>query len=134
MAMTFLGNQGLRGIAELSARIAHHACEVLCRLPGIRRVFAAPFFQEFALELPLAAGEVYERLLARGVRGGLPLGRYFPERSRQMLFAATEMTAREDVDILEAQLREILQNAGLQNRTPAGDSGTRKGRLERAIP
>ncbi|MBI4585152.1 MAG: aminomethyl-transferring glycine dehydrogenase subunit GcvPA [Planctomycetes bacterium] len=126
MAMAFLGEKGLRQMAELSARLAHHACEALCRLSGVRRVFSAPFFQEFTLELPLPAREAYKRLLARGVRGGLALDRYFPERSSQMLFAVTEMTRLEEVDLLVRHLRELIQigapDAGREVAPPAAGS------------
>jgi glycine dehydrogenase subunit 1 len=118
MAMAFLGERGIRAVAEVSTRMAHHAERRLLALPGLRRVFAAPYFQEFVLELPRDAEEVYRELLARGVRGGLPLGRYFPERRRQMLFAATELTTRDDVEALCQALGKVLAGASTGGAGP----------------
>ncbi|MBN1442671.1 MAG: aminomethyl-transferring glycine dehydrogenase subunit GcvPA [Planctomycetes bacterium] len=106
--LALLGKQGLREVAETSARKAHRAFRMLAELPGVSPASGAPFFQEFALAFPIPAGDLYRRLAERGIGGGLPLGRYFPERSHQMLFAFTEMTRAEDIARLAEGLREIL--------------------------
>ncbi len=108
MYLTFVGEKGLRAVAERTARIAHLAERRLSAIPGVRRVFDAPFFGEFALDLGRPADRVYRALGDRGIVGGLPLGRYFPDRADIMLFACTELTRIEDVGRLEAALREIL--------------------------
>jgi glycine dehydrogenase subunit 1 len=108
MYLSLLGETGLARVAERSVRAAHLAHRRLTSLPGVRPVFTAPFFHEFALSLPRPAVEVYRALAQRGIAGGLPLDRYFPERSREMLFACTEMTAVEDIGRLEEAMKEIL--------------------------
>jgi glycine dehydrogenase subunit 1 len=106
--LALLGKEGLREVAATSARKAHLAFRRLAEIPGVSPASDAPFFQEFALAFPMPAGEVHRRLAQRGMGGGLPLGRYFPERGDQMLFAFTEMTRSEDIARLEEALREIL--------------------------
>src|SRR5262245_51535988 len=51
MYLSLLGESGLAKVAERSLRAAHLAQKRLTSLPGVRPVFSAPFFHEFALSL-----------------------------------------------------------------------------------
>ena len=107
MYLSFLGETGLREVATVSARRAHGAFARLTAIPGIEKVWDAPFLDEFPLRLPVPAEEAYRFLEQRGIGGGLPLVRYFPERDDQMLFAFTEMATPKDVDALVGALEEV---------------------------
>jgi glycine dehydrogenase subunit 1 len=122
MYLALLGESGLRLVAERSTRMAHLAFERLTRIPGVRQLFAAPFFQEFTLGLPRPALEVYRALGARGIVGGLPLSRFFPERGGEMLFACTEMTQVEDIERLASALAEVLSSRPGEPRAEGRDS------------
>lgn len=110
MYLALLGKEGVQEVAEASTRRAHFAFRELTRIPGVEAVYDAPFFQEFPLRLPLNASEAYLKLAERGVGGGLALGRYFPDREREMLFAFTEMTTCADIQELTKALRVIATN------------------------
>jgi glycine dehydrogenase subunit 1 len=102
--LSSMGAQGLRELAERNVEIAHHAADRLAAA-GIRRRFAAPFFNEFAIEL----GNVPNALEAaerRGLLAGVPLGRNYPELDRALLVCATEMNEPADIDLLCEALRE----------------------------
>jgi glycine dehydrogenase subunit 1 len=50
-------------------------------------------------------------LAAKGVLAGVPVSRFYPDNKAVadiLLVAATEMTTTEDMDRLEAGLREVL--------------------------
>lgn len=111
MYLSLLGEAGLRDVAEASVRMAHHAHARLTQIPGVKAVFQAPFFFEFALRLPVDAEQAYDRLASHGITGGLPLGRYFPDLKHEMLFACTELTRLEHVEHLTIALKEICQRA-----------------------
>ena len=113
--MTLLGERGVRQVAERSCRAAHFARRRVLEVPGIKAAFDAPFFQEFVVTLPRPAAEVYRALAQKGIQGGLPLDRYFPRRTHEMLLSTTEMTRLGDVDALVAALREVL---GTQKSAP----------------
>ncbi len=115
MYMTLLGERGVRQVAERSCRAAHFARRRVLEVPGIKAAFDAPFFQEFVVTLPRPAAEVYRALAQKGIQGGLPLDRYFPRRTHEMLLSTTEMTRLGDVDALVAALREVL---GTQKSAP----------------
>jgi glycine dehydrogenase subunit 1 len=126
MHLALLGEAGLCEAAAASVRRAHGTRPLLAALPGVEAVFhRAPFFHEFPLRLPLAAEEAYRRLDEAGIGGGLPLGRYYPGREREMLFSFTEMTTGEDVRRLAAALGAICAAASRPAREAVG-RGTRR--------
>jgi glycine dehydrogenase subunit 1 len=124
MYLTFLGEEGLREVAEASARKARHAHSKLAEIPGVEPVSAAPFFSEFPLRLPLDAEEAYEQLDGAGITGGMPLGRFFPGRANEMLFACTELTSVDDISRLTDALRRIC--AAARSASPKVNVTTRK--------
>ena len=66
-----LGPQGLKETAELCVRKAHYAAEQLAKVAGAGLRFKRPFFKEFTLSVPGDAPALLERLLKRGIHGGL---------------------------------------------------------------
>jgi glycine dehydrogenase subunit 1 len=91
--MTVYGKQGLRELASQNLAKAHYLAG---RLP-LR--FTGPFFNEFvvAAKSPEALNS---SLLEKRIIGGLPLQRYYPELEDTMLLCATEMSRREEMDIV----------------------------------
>ena len=80
------------------------------RVPGVRIVNRA-FFNEFALRLPCPAAPAVEALAAKGVLGGIPVSRLYPDRPELadlMLVAATETVTEADMDRLALGLAEVL--------------------------
>jgi glycine dehydrogenase subunit 1 len=107
--LALIGPQGLKGVAERTAAIAHRMAERLAQVRGCSLVFEKPFFNEFVLELPVAAEDVERELWnLDGIVAGLPLGRWWPERSKQMLFCATEVITDAALHRLVAGLEEVL--------------------------
>ncbi len=125
MYLALLGETGLRQVAERSCRVAHHARRRLIEVPGVKPVFDSPFFQEFVVSLPRPASEVYRTLAQKGIQGGLPLDRYFPRRTHEMLLSSTEMTSLGDVEALAGALRETLGAPKSAPASPVLEGGRR---------
>lgn len=102
-----LGKQGLRQVAELCYHKAHYLAHRLAQLPGWSLVGEGTFFNEFAVRPPVDPQKVHDYLLTRGIIGGLPLGDFVPEHRDLMLFCATELTRKEDIDQLIQALEEF---------------------------
>ena len=81
---------------------------MLTKIDGVVAASTAAFFQEFSLRRPAGAETVYRTLAERNIGGGLPLGRYFPEREDEMLFAFTELSTKEDIDNLASELALVF--------------------------
>ena len=81
----------------------------MTRVPGVKAAYAAPFFQEFTLELPVPAGAVVERMLREeGILAGLDLGRIDPAARHRLLVAVTEKRTRAELDRYAEALRRSL--------------------------
>ena len=95
-----LGKVGLRRLAELNLQRATYARQQLASIPGCRVAFTGPTFNEFVLETPKPANTLIRQLSAQRLIPGLDLGRFYPQRSHQLLLCVTEMNSREDIDRL----------------------------------
>ncbi len=108
--MTLLGERGLRDLAALNHAKAVLAAERLAKLPGVCLANES-FFNEFTLVLPRPARAVVHELAAKGVLGGVSLGRLYPDRAELehgLVIAVTEVVSEGDLDALEQALKEVL--------------------------
>jgi glycine dehydrogenase subunit 1 len=109
--LALLGEKGLRELASLNHARASLAADRLSAIAGVKLVNEA-FFNEFTLELPVEARPAVHKMAERGVLGGVSLGRLYPgsqELRNGLVVAVTEVATNEDVDALEAALREIAR-------------------------
>ncbi|MDR2156845.1 MAG: aminomethyl-transferring glycine dehydrogenase subunit GcvPA [Clostridiales Family XIII bacterium] len=118
--LTLLGKNGLREAATHSFEKAHYLKHKLVEA-GMRPLFDAPFFDEFAVELTADAREVNGRLMRNGVLGGYPLADVLPEakypgRARAMLLCVTEKRTKEEMDRLAVLLSEACVEAASSER------------------
>ncbi|MBV9858728.1 MAG: aminomethyl-transferring glycine dehydrogenase subunit GcvPA [Alphaproteobacteria bacterium] len=108
--LALLGEEGFARLAQLNHAAAVATAQRLERLPGVQLVNQS-FFNEFALRLPVPAAPIVEALAGRGILAGIPVSRFHPERAELadlLLVAATETATEDDIDRLEAGLREAL--------------------------
>ncbi|HEA47415.1 MAG TPA: aminomethyl-transferring glycine dehydrogenase subunit GcvPA [bacterium] len=101
-----LGKEGLRKAAELSTQKAHYAFERIKGVEGFGGVFSSPFYNEFVVKYKNAK-KINQILLKEKIIGPLELERYYPELKNHLLFCATEMNSREEIDRLVNTLKEI---------------------------
>jgi glycine dehydrogenase subunit 1 len=108
--MSLLGEKGLRALAAENHRLACLAADRLAKVPGVS-VLNDNYFNEFTLMLGQDAREVVHKLAAKGVLGGVSLGRLYPgsdRLSQGLLVAVTETTSEEDIEALATALEEVL--------------------------
>jgi glycine dehydrogenase subunit 1 len=105
--LALLGEVGFTRLAEINHAKAVQLAERLERLPGVS-IVTPRFFNEFTLRLPRPAAPIVDALASRGVLAGVPVSRLMPERTHDLLVAATELTIDADIDALHAALREAL--------------------------
>jgi glycine dehydrogenase subunit 1 len=100
--LSLLGRNGLRQVAEVSARNAHYARAKLEDLPGVELLYPdAPFVREFAIRTEENSRAILERGFSAGVLAGVSLSR-FPSLGAPdgLLVAFTEKRSREEIDRL----------------------------------
>jgi glycine dehydrogenase subunit 1 len=94
----------LKKLAELNVYKAHYLKYRLLELPGWKEVFTAPVYHEFVLQCP-DSKRVNQKLLNEGIVGGYEMHRDYPELENTLLFCATEMVSKADIDRVIAILK-----------------------------
>jgi glycine dehydrogenase subunit 1 len=106
--LCLLGKEGLKELAAQNLAKARFALAELEKIPGVRRVFSGPFFNEFVVEFPRSVKLVNAALLREKIVGPLPLGSLYPELTKRGLLCVTETTSRSEIERLAAAIRKIL--------------------------
>jgi glycine dehydrogenase subunit 1 len=107
--LTLLGKEGLREMAEQNLSKAQFALSELLKIPGVRRTFDAPFFNEFTVEMPRSVKILNSQLLREKIIGPLALGTPYPELTKHALVCVTETTTRAEIERFAGALKSALQ-------------------------
>ncbi len=106
--LCLLGKEGLKELAVQNLAKARFAAAELEKIPGVRRAFSGPTFNEFVIELPRSAKLVNAELLKHKIIGPLPLGPLYPDLTKHALVCVTETTKRAEIERLAGSLRRAL--------------------------
>ena len=109
--LALLGEAGLTRLAKLNHAAACILADRLADVPGVK-IVTRSFFNEFVVRLPIPAADAVTALADKGVLGGVPLSRFYPERADLadlLLIATTEPATLEDIDIFSDTLAEVLR-------------------------
>jgi len=104
--LTLLGKEGLREQAEQNLAKAHFALNELEKIPGVRRTFSGPFFNEFTVEFPKSVRMVNADLLREKIVGPFVLGTAYPDLSKNALVCVTETTSRAEIERFVAAVKK----------------------------
>lgn len=107
--LALLGKTGLRDAAALNLARSRELASAIANVAGVRLRHAAPFFNEFVVDVGRPASDVLSALQERRILGGIDLGRFYPELESCILMTATELTTSGDIDALARALEEILR-------------------------
>ena len=107
--LTLLGKEGLREMAHQNLSKARFALSELEKVPGVRRAFDAPFFNEFTVEFPRSVKLINAYLLREKIVGPFVLGTAYPELTKHALVCVTETTPRTEIERFAGALRRALE-------------------------
>jgi glycine dehydrogenase subunit 1 len=107
--LCLLGKEGLREVALQNLAKARFARAELEKIPGVRRVFSGPAFNEFVLEFPRSVKLINAALSREKIIGPYPLGTHYPELTKRGLVCVTETTPRAEIERLAAAIRRVLE-------------------------
>ena len=103
-----MGRAGLQEVARQCAQKTAYAARRIAELPGFSVPFTAPRFNEFLVRAPVDARSLLTSVARdHGITGGLPLIRYFPDRTNDFLVCVTELNTRKDIDALVDAIASI---------------------------
>ena len=98
--MAAMGADGMREAAEQSMAKAHYLAQQICTIPGFAQKYDRPYFNEFVTTCPISTVALMEALEHKDILGGYPIG-------NDVLWCATEMNTKEEIDSLAAIIREV---------------------------
>jgi glycine cleavage system P protein (glycine dehydrogenase) subunit 1 len=107
--LCLLGKEGLREMAHQNLSKARFALTELEKIPGVRRAFDSPFFNEFTIELPRSVKLVNAQLLREKIIGPFVLGTAYPELTKHALVCVTETITRVEIEKFASALRSALE-------------------------
>ena len=113
--MSLLGPTGFKQVGETIAYNANYTAKMLDKIPGVQSpAIGDAIWKEFVVrfENGVTALGVHEGLLKRGLHGGWILTDEFPALGESMLFCATEVHSKEDIDELIQAVEEIVSKGG----------------------
>ncbi len=89
--------KNIKKLAELNIHKAQYFRTQLLAMPGFSPAFSGPFYNEFAVRCPDPAA-INQKIQEAGIIGGYKLGCDYPELQDCLLFCATEMLSKDDID------------------------------------
>jgi len=107
--LCLLGKEGLREMATQNLAKSRFAAGELEKIPGVRRAFSGPFFNEFTLEFPRSVKMINSALLREKIIGPLALGTHYPELTKRGVLCVTETVPRAEIERLAAAVRKVLE-------------------------
>ncbi len=107
--LCLLGKEGLRELALQNLAKARFAITELEKIPGVKRVFTGPVFNEFTIEFPRSVKMINAALLREKIIGPLPLGTNYPELTKRGLVCVTETMPRIEIERFANAVRRILE-------------------------
>jgi glycine dehydrogenase subunit 1 len=107
--MSLMGPRGIQRVATASHLLSERLKASLSKVKGVKVPMAGPTFNEFVIELPMAAKDVVEAGVAIGIVPGLDLGRFHESSERRMLVSLTEKRSLADLDAYVRFLEGLLK-------------------------
>jgi glycine dehydrogenase subunit 1 len=108
--LCLLGKEGLRELAMQNLAKARFAQAELEKIPGVRRVFPGPTFNEFVIEFPRSVKMINAALLREKIVGPFALGTHYSELTKHALVCVTEMVSRKEIERFAAAIGRILND------------------------
>jgi glycine dehydrogenase subunit 1 len=107
--LCLIGKEGLREQALQNLAKARFAQAELEKIPGVRRVFSGPTFNEFTLAFPRSVKMINAELLKEKIIGPYALGTHYPDLTKRAVVCVTETTSRTEIERFATAVRRILE-------------------------
>jgi glycine dehydrogenase subunit 1 len=98
--LNVMGKNGIKEVAMQCYHKSHYLADKLLETGKFEKVFQGPFFNEFVMKSKIDPEYMNKKLFEQRYFGPLPLKKFFPQNIDQILFCATELTKKRDVDFL----------------------------------
>jgi glycine dehydrogenase subunit 1 len=101
VCMAAVGKEGMKEVARQSLSKAHYLATEMTALDGFELKYGSEFFNEFVAVSQAPADLIIKKCAEKNILAGLKLG------THEILWCATEVNTKEDIDRLVATLKEV---------------------------
>jgi glycine dehydrogenase subunit 1 len=105
--LSLIGKEGFRKTALINNARAETCKKALGTIPGVT-VKEGPTFNEFAVELPVAAEDLVKKMLGSGYAAGLPASLFYKNMDRVMIVSVTEKRSDAEITAFAGAVRKAL--------------------------
>ncbi len=106
--LALLGKSGFVDVANTCLAATNYLRNAIEALPDYEISYPGPSFNEFVVRSKHhSASDLLSKLQAQHILGGVPLSRFFPERTHEFLVAVTECHRKESLDRFISALRQF---------------------------
>jgi glycine dehydrogenase subunit 1 len=109
--MSLMGAEGLRRIAATCHANTEALLQQLTKLPGVKKVFSAPFFHEMVIQFEQPVEKILEALSRQGILAGFNVSQAFPDLKNCLLLCVTETKTAEDIDQFVTAIKAAMNIA-----------------------
>jgi glycine dehydrogenase subunit 1 len=120
--LTYMGPQGLHGLASISLQRAHYLADKLTAIQGVSLLYKQPFLNEFAVKTTIPAEKLLSQLQERGILGGVNLSQFHPSIDHAVLVSVTEMNDVQELDNYAIALQEIIKASGSEKNSRTSEN------------
>jgi len=99
--LSTVGGEGLKQVARHCSSNAHYLAARLMEIQGFELLYKGEFFHEFVTKSTMSSQKIVSKLEEHNILGGLPIN------ENEILWCATEMNTREEMDLLVSILSEM---------------------------
>lgn len=110
VGILWYGKKGLPELALTNYQRTAYLRSQLEKLPGIKIMGDAPFFNEFAYKIDKPKDQVLQAFRSEGIEPGLDLGMYYPHLEGFLLTAVTETKNKDQLDHYIETVKKITQD------------------------
>lgn len=109
--MSLLGAAGLKQVALHSHLNTHTLIDGLTQIPGIKKVFTAPFFHECLLQIEdISLSQIIPTLIAEEILAGYPIESHYPAFPNTLLVCATELRTEAEITRYVETMCQIMRH------------------------
>ena len=105
--LSVLGGDGFENLSRTNFENGQTLASKIKSVNGFKMMFDGIHFNEFVIKCDKDPDQVNQKLLKKGIQGGLVIDNWYEELSNCMLFGTTELHCELDFDELVSALKEV---------------------------
>ncbi|GME39921.1 MULTISPECIES: aminomethyl-transferring glycine dehydrogenase subunit GcvPB [unclassified Pantoea] len=107
--LSLKGSDGLKKIVDDNVDAAYYFCSEIVKIPGVKLVFNAAFFNEFIIEVNCEPQQLLNELKRKNIYGGILVP--FEGMERCISIAVTETKTIEQLDFVISNIKNFLNSS-----------------------